>query len=464
MTDYGKIPPQAIDLEHAVLGSMLLDNECVHEVVGIITEDDFYSEQNRVLFQSILAITNANGRADILTVTQQLRKTGDLDNAGGVIRISELTNRIAGTANVEQYARLILQQSIRRQIIKNATEAINLAYDDTSDVFDTILRLDQISSIVGAKIASGDSHSLRQVAADLQATWKQRRDNPHHLIGVPTGLTLYDKLTGGLQPGQMVVIGARPGMGKSTLMIQCALNASMLYGKRTGIITLEMSRYELACRMISNRNGINYKRLHSSSPTNDEIEMVANHGSYLDDSIHFVDVASLNEVELRSHCRRLVRDKKCDIIWIDYIQLMKSSNPKGKNREQELSEISRTIKSTAKQLGVPIVALCQLSRAVETRGGNKRPQLSDIRESGSIEQDGDIVTFMYRPEYYGIEQGDNGESTRGVVELITAKHRGGDTIDVVVSCDLEYSRIADKSSTEPITQRLPYADNEYQPF
>jgi len=430
--EYGKIPPQAVDLEEAVLGALMLDKEPLTDVVDILKPESFYKEDHQIIYKAIIELFQHSEPIDILTVTQQLKKTGELENIGGPLYIAQLTNRVASSANVEFHARIIAQKHIQRELIKISSDTIKDAYDETIDVFDL---LDSAESKL-FEVAEGNIRkSYDDMDKLLHKAIKQleKISQQEGTSGVPTGFANLDRVTGGFQPSDMIVLAARPGMGKTAFVLSLARNAAVDFKKPIAVFSLEMSSLQLVNRLISSETEINAEKLKKGNLENWEWEQLnAKIGKLSNAPIYINDTPGLSVFELRAQCRRLKADKDIQMVIIDYLQLMSGSAETKGNREQEISTISRAIKGIAKELNVPVIALSQLSRAVETRGGDKRPQLSDLRESGAIEQDADMVMFIYRPEYYGLDVDEAGNSNQGLAELIIAKHRNGSTEDVKI--------------------------------
>ena len=430
--EYGKLPPQAVDLEEAVLGALLLDKEALTDVIDILKKESFYKEDHQMIYDAILDLFERSEPIDILTVTQELKKKGNLEVVGGAFYIAQLSNRVASSAHVEAHARIIAQKHIQRELIKISSDTIKDAYDETIDVFDLLdsseARLFEVAEGNIRKSYEDMDKLLHKAVKQLEKISKEEGTS-----GVPTGFRDLDRLTGGFQPSDMVVIAARPGMGKTAFVLSLARNSAVDYKKGIAIFSLEMSSLQLVNRLIASETQISAEKLKKGTLEPYEWEQLNSRIGKLNNApIYINDTPGLSVFELRAQCRRLKAEKDIQMVIIDYLQLMSGSANSGGNREQEISTISRAIKGIAKELNVPILALSQLSRAVETRGGDKRPQLSDLRESGAIEQDADMVMFIYRPEYYGILQDEDGNSTQGLGELIVAKHRNGATDNVRV--------------------------------
>ena len=425
-----KIQPQAKELEEVVLGAMMVEKSAVNAVIDVLQPESFYVEAYGEVFRAIQTLFNNSEPIDLLTVTEQLRKEGKLDMLGGSHRVASLTSRVASSANVEFHARIIAQKHIQRELIRVSNAIIEKAYDETSDVFDL---LDEAESKL-FEVAEGNirksyesmSTVMRQALDDIEAA----RNNEDGVSGVPSGFHDLDKITGGWQRSDMIVLAARPGMGKTAFVLSMARNMAVDHDIPVAVFSLEMSAVQLVQRLISSETEINSDKFRKGNLEEHEYQQLHSRCGKLSKAPLFIDdTPGLNIFELRAKCRRLKAQHGVDMVIIDYLQLMSAGSDKG-NREQEISSISRSIKGIAKELDVPIIALSQLSRNVETRGGDKRPLLSDLRESGAIEQDADIVAFIYRAEYYGITEHPDGIDTAGLGELILAKHRHGalDTI------------------------------------
>jgi|TARA_R110002072_G_scaffold131586_6_gene271435 replicative DNA helicase len=424
----GKLPPQAVDLEEVVLGAMMIDKKGVDEVIDILSSDVFYKQQHQHIFDAIHMLFENSEPVDLLTVSSQLKKNATLEAAGGEFYLVQLTQKVSSSAHIEFHARIILQKFIQRSLIKISNEIIEESYDETTDVFDL---LDTAESKL-YEITQGNIKRSSETAQQLviQAKKKiQEIANREGLSGIPSGFDKVDKLTSGWQPSDLIIIAARPGMGKTALTLSMARNVAVEHNIPVAFFSLEMSSVQLITRLISSETGLSSEKLRTGNLEKHEWEQLNVKVNGLEKAPLFIDdTPSLSIFDLRAKARRLSSQHGIKLIMIDYLQLMTAGgSQKGGNREQEISTISRNLKALAKELNVPVIALSQLSRAVETRGGSKRPLLSDLRESGAIEQDADIVSFIYRPEYYKIEEWDDEERspTEGQGEFIVAKHRNG---------------------------------------
>jgi replicative DNA helicase len=425
----GKLPPQVLDLEEAVLGAMMIDKKGVDDVIDILQADAFYKDAHKYIFEAIVQLFTETQPIDLLTVSAQLKKNGKLDLVGGDFYLIQLTQKIASSAHIEFHSRIILQKFIQRSLIRISSEIIEASYDETTDVFDL---LDQAESKL-YEVTQGNIKRSSETAQSLVLQAKKRIEEiakQEGLSGVETGFTNLDKLTSGWQPSDLIIIAARPAMGKTAFVLSMARNIAIDFGHPVALFSLEMASVQLITRLISSETGLSSEKLRTGKLEPHEWEMLSTKVKNLEKAPLFIDdTPSLSIFDLRAKCRRLVSQHGIKIIIVDYLQLMTAGgNSKGGgNREQEISTISRNLKALAKELNVPVIALSQLSRAVETRGSSKRPLLSDLRESGAIEQDADIVSFLYRPEYYKIDEWDDDEAspTAGQAEIMIAKHRNG---------------------------------------
>jgi replicative DNA helicase len=426
--EQGKIPPQAIDLEEVVLGAMMIDKKGVDEVIDILSIESFYKEAHQHIFEAILQLFESSEPIDLLTVSSKLRKNQKLDVVGGDFYLIGLTQKVSSSAHIEFHARIILQKFIQRSLIKISNEIIEDSFDETKDVFDL---LDKAESKL-YDVTQGNIKRSTETAQDLVFQAKRKIEeisNKEGLSGIPSGFERLDAVTSGWQSSDLIIIAARPGMGKTALTLSMARNIAVNSGQPVAFFSLEMSSVQLITRLISSETGLSSEKLRTGKLEKHEWEQLNVKVKALEKAPLFIDdTPSLSIFDLRAKARRLASQHDIKLVIIDYLQLMTAgSSQKGGNREQEISTISRNLKALAKELNVPVIALSQLSRAVETRGGSKRPLLSDLRESGAIEQDADIVSFIYRPEYYKIEEWDDEEQspTEGQAELIIAKHRNG---------------------------------------
>ncbi len=429
---FGKVPPQARELEEAVLGALMIDKIVLGDVMDVLKPATFYVEAHSLIFKAIATLFEKSKPIDLLTVTEQLKQTGDIEAAGGVFYLTELTNRVASSAHSEYHARIIVQKFVQRELIRVSTEIIKDAYEDTTDVFDLLDRAEQNLFKITDQNLRGGTQEMGPLVTKALIEIGDVRENEGKLIGIPSGFTALDKITSGWQPTDLIIVAGRPAMGKTAFVLSMARNAAVDHNIPIAVFSLEMGALQLTKRLISSECEIEAEKIKNGRLKDYEWAELNTKAERLSEApIFIVDTPAINIFELRAQCRRLKSAHGIQMIFIDYLQLMSgTSEGKGGNREQEISNISRSLKSLAKELEMPVIALSQLSRAVETRGGDKRPMLSDLRESGAIEQDADMVLFLYRPEYYGFVDDEEGNSTKGLGEVIISKHRNGPTGNV----------------------------------
>ncbi len=465
--DMGRIPPQAVDLEQAVLGAMMLEKNAVTDTIDILKSESFYDPKHQYIFGAIKELFGTSKPIDLLTVTDYLKKSGELQAAGGAVYISQLTSRVASTAHVEYHARIISEKHIKRELIRMSNEVMKEAFDDTNDVFDVLNKAEgdlfKIAENNMGKSVSTMQNVVREAIEEIEKASK----NKDGISGVPTGFYGLDKVTAGWQRSDMIVIAARPAMGKTAFVLSMARNTAVDHNMGVAIFSLEMSSVQLVKRLIASETRISAEKLRKGDLRDDEFQQLHTRISKLATApLYIDDTPGISIFDLRAKCRRLKMQYDIQMVIIDYLQLMTAGSAKGAgNREQEISSISRSIKEIAKELNIPIIALSQLSRSVEQRGGDKKPVLSDLRESGAIEQDADIVSFIYRPEYYGFLQDEDGNSNVGVGEIIIAKHRNGALDNVRLRFVKEYARFDNiegfsESANFPSESPLP-ANNDF---
>jgi len=425
--EQGKLPPQAVELEEAVLGALMIDKNALNEVIDILEAECFYKEAHQEIYGAIKTLFAESQPIDMLTVSTTLKKNGKLKMCGGDYAIANLTQKVASSAHIEYHARIIVQKHIQRALIRVSSEIIHDAYDESSDVLDL---LDKAEGKL-FEIANGN---IKKNYDSAQSLVKEAIERIEHiskqegLSGIATGFSKLDRVTSGWQPSDLVILAARPGMGKTAFVLSMARNMAVDANAAVAVFSLEMSSVQLITRLISSETGLSSEKLRKGKLESHEWTQLHAKIKKLEKAPLFIDdTPALSVFDLRAKCRRLVAQHDVKIIVIDYLQLMTAGGDNKGNREQEISTISRSLKSIAKELNVPVIALSQLSRAVETRGGSKRPLLSDLRESGAIEQDADIVSFIFRPEYYGLTEWDDDDGTPcdGQAEFIIAKHRNG---------------------------------------
>ncbi len=440
---YGKLPPQAIEVEEAVLGALMLERDAYVTVADFIDTASFYKEEHKKIFDAIKKLSGKEKPVDLLMVTQELKDRDQLEEIGGPAYITQLTRRVASAAHIEFHARIIAQKFIQRELIRVSTEIQTKSYDDTLDVDDLI----DFSESALFQIAEGnikkETVPIKPLLNEAILQIEKAKNQKEGLSGVPSGFTVIDRITSGWQRTDLIIIAARPSMGKTAFVLSMARNMAVNHNKSVALFSLEMSSIQLVTRLISAETELGSQKLKSGRLEDWEWEHLNRKISSLDKAPIFIDdTPALSIFEFRAKCRRLKMQHQIDIIIVDYLQLMTAGSDSRGSREQEVSTISRSLKAIAKELDVPILALSQLNRSVESREG-KRPQLSDLRESGAIEQDADIVLFIHRPEYFGITEDDSGNSLLGVAEIIIAKHRNGATDDVHLAFKKELAKFSD---------------------
>lgn len=428
--DQGRVPPQALDMEEAVLGAVMLENDAVITVVDLLKPECFYKESHRKIFNAVKSLTLKEMPVDLFTVTEELKGAGDLEQAGGPVYLAQLTSKVVSAANVEYHAKIVAQKYIQRELIRVSTDIQAMAYDDTYDVTDLLDKSENELFQIAEGNIKREVLPINVVIKKAIEEMEEAGKKEDGLIGVPSGFSRLDRLTSGWQKSDLVIIAARPSMGKTAFALSMARNMAIEHGRKVAIFSLEMASVQLVNRLITAETELPGEKIKNGKLTEAEWKLLDKRIKKLVEApIYIDDTPAISVFELRAKCRRLKAHGRLDIAIVDYLQLM-SGPPEAGNREQEVSLISRSLKSIAKELGIPILALSQLNRSVETRGGSKRPQLSDLRESGAIEQDADMVVFIHRQEKYGLIEFEDGTSTKGIAEIILAKNRNGPVGDV----------------------------------
>ncbi|MBR5670343.1 MAG: replicative DNA helicase [Bacteroidales bacterium] len=428
--EMGRKPPQAIDIEEAVLAAMMLDSECINDVLESLTPDCFYNESNKKIFTAITAIASRNDKVDILTVADELSKTGDLEAVGGASYLSALSMKIGAAANTDYHTKILLQKYIQRELISISYRVQKQSFEDSMPVDDLLQYAQQEVFVLAERNMKRDTSPIQMVINQAIDDIQKGQERQDGLSGVPSGYANIDKITYGWQPSDLIILAARPSVGKTAFVLTMARNMAVDYNVPVAFFSLEMSQTQLVKRLLVSETGIPSDKIWGAKKFNDPQDwdtLNERIGKLSRAPLWIDDTPSLSIYEFRSKARRLVQTQNVKMIIIDYLQLMTGPVELRGMREQEVSAISRALKSIAKDLNVPILALSQLNRSVETRGGSKRPQLSDLRESGAIEQDADIVMFIHRPEFFGTAEAD---AYPGQTQLIIAKHRNGETGDV----------------------------------
>lgn len=447
IAEHGKVQPQATDLEEAVLGAMMLEKDAVSAVIDILSPDVFYKDSHRRIMGAISRLFAKSEPVDILTVTNELKSSGELEMVGGPYYITTLTSRIASTANVEFHARIILQKHIQRELIRISSEIIRDAFEDTTDVFDLLDKAEQNLFAVSESNLRRSFEDMPSLVKQAIADIENAKNADEHMRGVPSGYVDIDRITSGWQRSDLIILAARPSMGKTAFALNMARNIALDFNKPIAFFSLEMSAVQLVTRLISSESELKADKLKRGDLESYEWQQLTDKVTKLVDSKMFIDdTPALSIFELRAKCRRLKQQHDIQMVFIDYLQLMSGGSESKGNREQEISNISRSLKALAKELNIPVLALSQLSRAVETRPGQaKRPILSDLRESGAIEQDADLVLFIYRAEYYKLDEYEDGTPALGVSEIIIAKHRNGAVGDVKLRFIADFAKFEDYS-------------------
>ncbi len=444
-SELGKKQPQDTEIEEAVLGALMLEKDAYSQVSDILTPQSFYDPKNQKIFEAIQKLAVNERPIDLLTVTEQLRADGTLDEVGGAVRISELTSRVSSAANIEYHARIVAQKYLARELISFSSQIGTLAFDESIDVYDLMQEAESKLFEISRNTLKRDVIQIDPVVKQALKKIEEAANRESGLSGLATGYHDLDKITSGWQNSDLIIIAARPAMGKTALVLSMAKNMAVDYNIPVAIFSLEMSNLQLVNRLISNVCNLESEKIKSGQLSEAEWNnLLTRVKSLYSAPLYIDDTPALSIFELRTKARRLVKEHGVKIIIIDYLQLMNATGMKFGSREQEVSTISRSLKQLAKELDIPIIALSQLNRSVEQRGDDKngkRPQLSDLRESGAIEQDADIVCFIHRPEYYtksSVDAEDN--DIRGLAEFIIAKHRSGSVGDVKLRFVAKYAR------------------------
>ena len=447
---FGHLQPQALDVEKAVLGALMIDKDAYAVVCEILYPESFYEKRNQLIYSAIRELSMEEKPVDVLTVTDQLSKSGTLEEVGGPVYIAELSSRVASSANIQYHARIIAQKFLARQLISFASVIETKAFDDTTDIDDLMQEAEGSLFELSQRNMKKDYTQIDPVIKNAVDVIQKAAANKDGLTGVPTGYHKLDDITSGWQASDLVIIAGRPAMGKTSFALSMAKNIAADYKVPMAFFSLEMSNVQLVNRLISNCCEIKGSKILNGQLQPDEWERLDKRMvNLLGAPLYVDDSPGLSVFELRTKARRLVREHGVKIIMIDYLQLMNANGMRFNSRQEEVSTISRSLKGLAKELDIPILALSQLNRGVESREGaeGKRPQLSDLRESGAIEQDADMVIFVHRPEYYHIYQDDNGRDLRGMAQIIIAKHRKGATGDVLLHFRGEFTRFENPEDT-----------------
>lgn len=449
---FGKVQPQAVPLEEAVLGAVMLDREALTIVMDILKPESFYKEAHQHIYRACLKLYNESNPVDLLTVTEALRKAGKLEDVGGGYYLVELSNRVASAANIEYHARIVAQKYLAREMIRVCSETLKTAFEDIEDPFDLLGKTEHALFRISMGVESNETKNAGDIAVEVlrgvEAACNAKQSGS--VGGVTSGLKAIDEKTGGFQNSDLIIIAGRPSMGKSSLSANTIAFSAAKSGIPTVIYSLEMSAPQLIARILSGESKVSSRNMMTGEMADRDWQELQGAIQKMDGLPLYVDdTAAISGQALRAKARRMKTKYNIGLVIIDYLQLMSGE---GFNEEQRVGTNARTLKLIAKELNIPVIALSQLNRAVETRGGSKRPMLSDLRASGQVEEHADIVGLVYRPEYYGILEDENGRSLKGVAELEIAKHRSGPVGTIVLGFEKEFARF-----TDPVSGMFPGA-------
>lgn len=452
--EHGKVPPQALELEEAVLGALMLEKGAEIGVLDLLTPEAFYKEAHQKIFRAIVKLSERYEPIDILTVTEEMRRREELDEIGGAYYITQLTSNVASAAHIEFHARIIAQKYIQRELIRVASDIQTRAFDTSADVDDLLdFSEKELFNLAYGNIKK-ETAQIDNIIQEAIAQIEEASRREDGLSGVPCGFTQLDRVTSGWQKSDLVIVAARPSMGKTAFVLSMARNIAVEHKQGVAVFSLEMSAVQLVNRLIVAETELPGEKIKTGRLESYEWEQLEYKIKPLTDAPIFIDdTPAISLFELRAKCRRLKMQYDIQLAVVDYLQLMSGPVDARGSREQEVSHISRGLKAIAKELDIPIIALSQLNRSVEMRSGDKRPQLSDLRESGAIEQDADIVIFIHRPEKYGLLEDAEGNSTKGKAEIIIAKHRNGAVCDVELKFVESMAKFVDMQDSE--LQPLP---------
>ncbi len=453
-------PPAATDIEASVLGAMMIEREAVPRAIELLTGESFYRKEHKIIFDAMVSLFESGEPIDTVTLYEELKKREQADEAGGAVYLSKLSQNISSAANIEYHAKIILEKQILRGLITSSHEIAKAAYEGTEDAFDILdqaeRKIFEITETHLKKTFTGMDRAVRDALEYIEAI----HSNTKQKFSVPTGFYELDEMLGGFQKSDLVIIAARPSMGKTALALTLARNAAVDHKVPVGIFSLEMATMQLIIRMLCAEGRLNAHLVRTGKlPSEEGIKLSKNAHRLIESPLYIDDTPAQTVLEIRAKARRLKAEKNIGMIIIDYLQLMQGPS-NSESREREISHISRSLKSLAKELNIPVIALAQLNRAVETRT-DKRPQLSDLRESGSIEQDADVVIFLNRPEYYNIKVfADDQTSNEGVAEVIIGKQRNGPTGEIRLAFIKEYARFENLAHARQIEEYSIIPSNE----
>jgi replicative DNA helicase len=435
-----RIPPQHVEAEEFVLGAILLDNQALNKVLEVLSPNAWYREAHRKIFQAMIDLSETNEAIDQITVCEQLRRRSELEQVGGAAYLAQLVAQVPTAANVRHHAKIVQDKSLLRNLIAVATDIVASGYQDVEKVDDLIDQAERKIFELAERRMRQSFIPVRQIVKGTFEMIERLYERKELVTGVPTGFSDLDKMTAGLQPADLIILAGRPSMGKTALALNMAQHAATKCNETVAIFSLEMSKEQLVLRMLCSEARVDAHKLRSGFLAREDWRKLTDAASRLSEAKIFIDdTPGMTVLEMRAKARRLKAEHRLALVIVDYLQLMRGRGD-ADNREQEISDISRSLKGLAKELSVPVIALSQLSRAVETRGGDKKPQLSDLRESGAIEQDADVVMFVFREEVYRQD-----ENNRGVAEILVRKQRNGPTGEVPLTFLDRYTRFEDAS-------------------
>lgn len=447
-----KVPPQNLEAESSVLGGVLLDNEAINRVLELLTPEDFYRETHRKIFRAMIELSNRNEPVDIITLSDLLKARGELEAVGGASYLASLADLVPTAANIGYYARIVREKAILRHLITAATEIATRGFEERGNIDEFLDTAEKVIFDISEKKVKASFIVIGDMIKDSIKTVERLYERKEMVTGVPTGFKDLDQLTAGLQPSELIIIAGRPSMGKTAFSLNIAAYAALNAGVGVAVFSLEMAKEQLVLRMLCSEARVDNAKVRSGYLADNAFPKLAMAAGRLNDALIYIDdTPAISVLELRAKARRLVRDraKKVGLIVVDYLQLMRGMGA-ASNREQEISEISRSLKALAKELSVPVIAISQLNRRVEDRG-DKRPMMADLRESGAIEQDADVIAFIYRDEVYNQKSADE-----GIAEIIVSKQRNGPIGTVRLAFSKEYTRFDDLSARE----EMPYEEAE----
>lgn len=465
-SEYGKVPPQAVDLEEAVLGSLMIEKDAFTIVSDFLKPDCFYKDAHQRIYKAIQNLSLNAEPVDLFTVSEELKRVGELEQIGGYYFLAQLTSRVASAVHIEFHARIIVQKYIQRELIRVCTDIQNMAYDDATDVADLVDKAQQTVFDIAEGNVKKETTIIAPIIDEAIRGIEEAAKRTDGVSGIPSGFNALDEVTSGWQPSDLIIIAARPSMGKTAFVLSMTRNIAVVHKQPVALFSLEMSSVQLVNRLISSETELGSEKIRNGRLSEEEWKQLhAKIKGLVNAPIYVDDTPALSIFELRAKCRRLQQKYGIKILIIDYLQLMTAGSDMRGNREQEVALISRQLKIIAKELNIPVIALSQLNRGVEQRTGDaKKPMLSDLRESGSIEQDADMVLFIHRPERYGIMEDSMGNSLKGIADIIIAKHRNGEVGERQLRFRSELAQFCDLETTSPFMSNVATGEVLVQTF